>query len=162
MKKIKIRLICRDGKIRAYRILRKNLKKYLKVSYSKKLRRFVYRKLQLEKPKKLAKQEIRKKYKKYFLVFVKIIYTTAKKYKNFYLDALFKVIATDSNKALELVYQYLQAYFNQLTDVATARVKVVDKKTFNKTKSYIIYKHNESEDFHTIYLNTLNQELQSD
>jgi hypothetical protein len=71
--KIKIKILCRDGIVRTYRINRSNLKNYVKVSYSKKEKRWIWirkeRKIKLEKkkrikkPKKAKEREFREKQK---------------------------------------------------------------------------------------------------
>lgn len=161
-RKVKVRMVCKDGRIRTIRMNFSTFMKKIKrnelgkISFNKKLRRWVWRKTKIpeaekkveRKVEKIEKMAERKKVEpKTFKVYAKIKYENkGKPYKNFYLDGYTYIKAFDEEEAKKLMRNLIEAEFPHFPKVEyhIEEVKEEEAEPFGM----LLYKHRKEERWH--------------
>ncbi|MEM5813433.1 MAG: hypothetical protein QXU71_03675 [Candidatus Aenigmatarchaeota archaeon] len=159
MRKVKVRMVCRDGKIRTIRMkwstFMKKIKRneVAKISFNKKLRRWVWKKTMIpeviekieKKIEKIEKKAIREKLEpKVFKVHAKIRYEKkGKPYKNFYLDAYTYIKASNEEEAKQIMEDLIRAEFPDFPKIELHAEEIKEEEAENF--GILMYKHRKEE-----------------
>lgn len=163
MAKIKVRIVCRDGIVRTYKMNRNNFQKQVKanelrkVSFNKQLRRWVWKRTEVKEAKKKIEKKVEKipeKKEKFFKVYAKIRYNAKEipPYRHFYLDAYSYFKAKDEDEAKEMMKELIQSHFEEFPNIELHAEEVDEKEV--EPEGAILYKHKKEEKWKQIRIDS--------